>query len=764
MYKLFLFILLLIYNCFAYDWPKTIFEDQMETGDLDLWSFPSVSGNGKVECSDSITYSGKYSIFCNVDTNVTRNAYISKKFIESDSVYTRFYFYIPENINIVSGGDITFLSVCTPQYGTNLYFFRLRNVNNNINIVTYNQSSINIGTTNVEKGKWNYIQVKCKVGSGDGEISVWLNGILEFQNKTLTMLIKPSSVAVGIVGVLGTQSNGSLFVDDFVIDTTYIDTAKDFTLIYPDLLGRIGTKMIAITTNKYNNDSLSCYLFNNNLSRVFKTNIINKRAVVKIDFRNLESDTYNINLKIKGDNTLKMDSIIKFYKPYSGNPKYSIDEENNIIYNGNKFFPITCFGLDRAEIKDWVNGGYINMLYADDWSERFNLSYIPHYIAYLDSAEVYNIDCLGPSHDALTAVGTPIHLDTIIKLINQTKNHNANAWYMIREEPDNFGFKPPAVKEWWDLVKTHAPNILYENLLMGAGYYTKSEAAQWLTRSYHWPYLTGDIYSWDYYPIENPNGLNHMIEFVIRQKKAVSWNLDLIPTFPNVQTCDILPDQPTGGIPNPRDILFMCWSTIVHKAKGIHWYHYQGPTPTINFDAMAEFTTDVTNLTNAILGDSSDINVVIDTIKRSVDYMVKEYNDTTYIFAVNKFYDSVIVRFNLNGITNKKGYVVKSYKDNKFLKLNDTSFIDSLDTLGYKIYKIYKRYIYNSDILKITDSLSKDRPIFFSKYKGICYLDTSSDSISNWGHIDSIESYANSMNILQGIKSKYHRCIFKSKK
>jgi hypothetical protein len=222
----------------------------------------------------------------------------------------------------------------------------------------------------------------------------------------------------------------------------------------------------------------------------------------------------------------------------------------------------------------------------------------------------------------------------IKEYITAFKDHAANACWLFREEPDNFGYDALSQKRWWDLVKQNDPKRPVEILLMGYEY-IGGEGAIAGMRKYHWPYLVADIYSWDIYPVENEASGVGFEAFAAAQDCAKNWNMDLVPTFPNIQSADCTPGQ-GGGTPTPDEIQLMCWLMIVHGAKGIHWYPYQGDVPPENFLAMKKFVADVTNLTEAILGAASGISVTTKVSRGArIDVSAKTWNNKTYIFAVN---------------------------------------------------------------------------------------------------------------------------------
>lgn len=286
----------------------------------------------------------------------------------------------------------------------------------------------------------------------------------------------------------------------------------------------------------------------------------------------------------------------------------------------------------------------------------------------------------------------------IMDYIDIVGDHEALAWWIWREEPDNWRYASPEVKAWYDLVKLNMPATLMENLLMGYSYVARSTGLGWrnVMRNHHWPYLNADIYSWDIYPVENEGvtyknenyGADIVVDFDLFADVMITsrrWNMDLVPIFPNIQTADVTPGT-KGGTPTPTEILHMCWSMVVNGAKGIHWYPYQGTVPSENFAAMAKFVNDTTALKEIILGEELKSEVTVTLLNNGrIDYATKTDGKDVYIMAVNTRRANETASFDLGNINAES---VEVYGESRTIQVVDGKFSDNFTNLAYHIYKI----------------------------------------------------------------------------
>ncbi len=376
---------------------------------------------------------------------------------------------------------------------------------------------------------------------------------------------------------------------------------------------------------------------------------------------------------------------------------YSIDSDNNIIYKGAKFFPVISFGRHITTLREWAEKSRINIAGGVSW----NGSGIDYYRQYLDTVEAAGLSCIGPMHDTrFDGEGEPKWtINDIEEYILTLRDHPANACWMWREEPDNWGYDAQSQKDWWDKGKELDPSRPTEILFMAFQYFYNdqnfltwsggtSAGLRMKLKTYHWPYLTGDIYSADWYPIEHPERPYTLFSQAI--DRAYMWNMDLIPVFPNVQSCDVTHGD-ADVEPTVQELKNMCWLAIVHKAKGIHWYPW-APTPEINYEYMSEFVENVTELTEVILGDEPTRNVEYSTSDNvRVDIMVKEYLDETWIIAVNTSRTRATqVTFDVESLMNRSK--IEVFKEDSIVSGNG-SFRDVFMPMDVHIYKITDEYI-----------------------------------------------------------------------
>ncbi len=159
-----------------------------------------------------------------------------------------------------------------------------------------------------------------------------------------------------------------------------------------------------------------------------------------------------------------------------------------------------------------------------------------------------------------------------------------------------------------------------------------------------------DMLAIDYYPVDAGPGIgrpgNGTFEILISALENLrTENYDLIPFISVVETANATADTITPWPPSPEQLKMLTWISVVHEVKGMAWFQYFGATPQANYDAMAEFTTRITELAAVVLGPKSTrvVNISYD-VTGEVHTLVKDYNGAIYLFAVrisDLIYDTV---------------------------------------------------------------------------------------------------------------------------
>jgi len=201
-----------------------------------------------------------------------------------------------------------------------------------------------------------------------------------------------------------------------------------------------------------------------------------------------------------------------------------------------------------------------------------------------------------------------------------------------------------------------------------------------ILKTYHWPHLVGDIYSADWYPIEHPEC--PYTEFLDATDAARIWNMDMIPFFPWIQTADCTPGE-GGGTPTAVDIRSMCWLSVIHGAKGLHWYPWQGSVPAENWAAQTRFVDEITDLSEVVLSPEASLPITCQTSGgERVDHTLRVLGNRVYLFAGNTTMDHTDLTVDLGFAAP----VVTVYGEGRTLSAASGRFTDSFGPRAVHIY------------------------------------------------------------------------------
>lgn len=197
-----------------------VFFDGWETGDYTKWSSGAI-GSAVVVNGGSPVHSGTYSHHC-PDYTAWVEDDLGVGSTLSDA-YARVYVNWATLPNYENGNAATFLTlvdtayndVVTVQTGTYIdgvsHFWRFysgttgyTNVNDTINA-----------------GEWRCVEIRRKVGAGDGIAELWIDGVNVINRTTETFANNTQTHAVGFWYVSSAYTVDAYF-DDYVLDTNYI--------------------------------------------------------------------------------------------------------------------------------------------------------------------------------------------------------------------------------------------------------------------------------------------------------------------------------------------------------------------------------------------------------------------------------------------------------------------------------------------------------------------------------------------------------------
>jgi hypothetical protein len=391
---------------------------------------------------------------------------------------------------------------------------------------------------------------------------------------------------------------------------------------------------------------------------VDKTNL---QPLEKFLLRNADLDgsnnDYLFTVQLFDENTnLVYENVEPFLKTYDSVPAYSLDENNALRKNGQVFFPVMPYGLNNPDIDDWIQAGYINILYGHGfWGEGAPQSFtIPAYQTYLDTGLANGVGTIGPTTRwegqgyAYTQSGLTINadLDEMANYINTLKDHEGVIAWNWLDEPNLWAVYAQTLRAWTALSHRLDNQHLVATNYMGHVYSDcASDFRKAERKAYTYEYNSNqfgrrtpmvDIAKFDIYPIDSAPSGNTLECYISALENFRLENGGFLPTWSSIETADAT--GANGQSPwdiTPAQLRMMVWLNVVHEMKGILWFHYFGGTPADNFVEMARFTRQVNELAPAILGPRTDHTVLVfpDQTAR-IDTMIRQYNGDLYLFAV----------------------------------------------------------------------------------------------------------------------------------
>jgi len=693
----------------TYPWPEALFSDPIEVGDLDIWRRVEITGGGKVELSTGVRYNGRYAVLCTAPDSGAepRQARVlgqytgHPRFAEAKSFCLRAHLQFGKDFKAGSGCSVmalgSFKAPPDGSYEGHMIEVAVKQRGNGVVLCLPSSAKKEEGNTVLKPKAWHCVELHVVPGAeGKADVAVMLDGKKELAVSGVALPRRPDGLAVGLLQCAG-SAGGSLLVDEVeVTDAPTGPREAAVRLAHPSFVPRIGAPVVALLTGDRENDRLVATLTSKaGLDRkVFEgKGPFEGRVDFRVDLAGLPASQYTLTVTLQdASGKARAAAQYSYAKPYDGDTEYSIDASNAITYQGRKFFPVTSFGLKRTEIAKWKQERYCNILYGKEWGTE--LVGVPKYKRLLDVAAEQGMTVIGPAaDDRFDRQGLPQwDPKAMEEYLKEFVNHPGVAWWMWREEPINWKYDAATVKSWYDLVKRLDPKRMHENLEMGGCYQIGILRAKVVYNT--WPYLVGDSYSWDIYPIENEHEKNGtFVDYAQVADRVVNWNMGLVPVIVNVAPADCTPGK-KGGTPTPAEVEFVCWLSIVHQAKGVHWYPYQGKVPPENFVAMTKFVDDTTALTEAILGEESPVPVT-DKEQGGGRVDVRATTDgqgNVYIFAVNLGREGEKVTFTLgrriDGKALPEGLQVEVYGQDRTIALQGATFTDEFEPIGVRIYKL----------------------------------------------------------------------------
>jgi hypothetical protein len=553
--------------------------------------------------------------------------------------------------------------------------------------------------------KWTCLELNYSSNSTGNEIAYWVDGVMQGKTNSPTWTNQLGILDLGILRFDALTNGLHLYIDDvvFALNPANVDSSissdtntvglggsnqvkPHIVIIHPDFQGRIGTRLLAVITGNTSGDKMVSTLRKpdgaSNIVYNGTVPIDVGKCYIDVDIKGGIRGQYSLETVLLDSNgNPKCSETILFTKAYDGDPRFTLDANNIFYLDNKKVFPVTPFGLDASKLGTWGASNYINMAYGQGWYNPTPATMR----SYVVTAKAVGLPTIGPLNmGAAVRNGSPgaLTTSTVISYVTNLTHVDDLIAYSLRDEPDYNGFTAADHKEWWDVVKKFDPSKLTHVNLMGTDFITNNDANVSLGHTFTYPYLIADIYGFDYYPMWGSN--KTLGNMVMATRNLIRWNYNLVPVWGFVQTANVENGNSASREPTASEVNLMAWLLVIGGCHGVQWYHYQGITPPANFDAMAKFTKDVTDLTDVIYSDDIVDKIAFNSVSQMFT-MARCYSNNIYLFVANPAYSEGTAMFSFSkGLPYANRMYI--YNQSEPVMSEDGNFIQTIPPLGVRIF------------------------------------------------------------------------------
>jgi len=676
---------------FAGEWPDHLFEDQFEVGDLHAWFTRDCLGAGsRVEINEVHRHSGRFSAaFQLAPTNQARRAALIQQFPAVSPVHARVYLRISSATQVPIGQSLEIIGFAKTGVGL-VCSLRLKRIGDRAYVLS--QARLGDAKHEFTLDQWHCVEIHYQAGLDQGACRVWVDGELHLTGQGLQMPHVANELRAGVVQTVSAENSSlqaRLFLDDVVVAGRSIGgEPTGVRLLCPDFRGRIGAPLRVVLTGWQPQDRIRVKLTNTNgFSRALADGLAPADGVLelKVSLRGLPRSRYQFTGELLGrDGRVKASESVCFDKNYDGDPAFSIDEDNNFTRHGKPFFLVTPFVLRPESARQWLTNRIINTLYGCDWNNKT----VEGARRYLDAAQACGTAAFAPmpvSIHGKKKEAEEITASFLMGYVTNLHRHPALAGWVFIDEPELFHYRAADHRAWWEAAKSWDGSIITHVNLMG-NTFGKSDHNIKLARTFCYPFLCADAMGFDMYPYEYTN-TQSLTEMALHLERIQRWNHYLIPATAFIQCQDIHANK-GGGAPTPRQILLMAWLAVIKGAKGIHWFHYFGPTPPESLQAMSQFGQQVEKLSAILLSPSLPSPIAAQIIEGpadSVQWASRRCQGTNYLLMINIAGQPVKCRFASRVF--RQSQRVENLIDNTSIPCADGFFEVSIEPEGLRIYR-----------------------------------------------------------------------------
>ncbi|MDR3763325.1 MAG: hypothetical protein P4M01_04445 [Acidobacteriota bacterium] len=576
-------LLVLCAAAWAQQNSSLVFSDDGERAVLEAYVVNGwVIDSGGVTSSKAQAHSGYYS-YASTTTGSNTGVYAAFSGTTPDPLYFKFWVYIPSSYTLSSGSTSRLAGLTN----TSTYVIYPVNVINSSGTLYLNASSTT-GTHSISRDTWHAVEMAY---SASGQtISISLDGTTDISASRLS-LASQNAVYLGL-----SAGSGTVYFDDLTVSSAASGSPSAGVTVrhaYPG--NRTAFRAKTYLWGAASTDTLVTTVDSSVVSSITAPG--NYQEPV-IGMTSLAAGTHTLTVSLNNSSGTTRESWTEaFSKPAAGTPTIGIDENNNLVHNGNKLFPITPWLMNADNVNGWLSAGYINANgFLSQYANSYSVSQYKTFMEGTDTSAALN--CLSTGTLSIgPGTGRGGDYNTIGAYASALTNEACVLGWFGYDEASVNGIATSTLTALASNVHAVDNNhpVFYDDATF-----------PYLHQEWYYPTLVADVYSSDNYPIcySNPFwnvGQRTFTDWVHDLDREANANYNLVPNWNIIEAVRL----DTSNYPN-----FVCtsanhdatalsstiiyneaWMAIIHGRKGLSWYNDAYPSGTTTYSPVCSADT-----------------------------------------------------------------------------------------------------------------------------------------------------------------------------
>lgn len=653
----------------------------------------TIAGDGVV-ATQAQAHSGRYS-YASTANGGNNAVYASFSSSAVDPVYLKFWIYIPGNYSLSSGATQRLAGLLQAPGSWATYPISLTSRNGSLYLAA---GGLPGGTHPVSKNAWHSIEMRYAVGAG--QITVWLDGGQDISANGVSLQAK-NQVLIGLAG-----TSGTIYFDDITVSNAQSTADCGLTVRHAYPGNRSKLKLQTYLWGQAATDRLVVSVDNSVVSSIAGP------------LPGLVAPTLDLTLVSKGSHVLQVQLVSAkgtratysetIQKALSGTPAVAIDENNNLVRNGHKLFPITGWMSNPQDANYWLANSYINASgWASEWSANYSIAQYKSFMEKDLNCVSANVSVMGPYHSR--AGGSGSDAQNLGSYAQAFTSHPCVLLWSGYDEASVNGYSVATMQAAMNAIHSYDNNhpFIYDDATFPN-----------IRLDWYYPNLAADIYSSDNYPtcyapVYQSYGKT-FADWIAMLDRDARANYNLVPNFAVLELFEFGgPGQKWNCTPlSAARIYSEAWLAVIHDRKGISWYDngaaggYQGNSsfPPNPQNHIGKFTKQIAEITpDAVLAAPGLRTVTSDMTSPGarVDVAIREFGNYMWIFAarVTDFIANpaeetaapLATTITITGLGNTSAgnaSTVQVLDENRTVRMTNGAISDSFSPYGVHIYKV----------------------------------------------------------------------------